>query len=159
MDVINENNGTIKRAERYCDARGLRLTKKRKQVLAGLIQSRKALSAYELITYCEDHLGETIPAMSMYRILEFLNAENLVHKISMLNKYVVCEHINCKHDHGIPEFLVCSQCNKVKETIVAPSAICQLQENAEEAGFTLTSPQLEMNCVCKECMEPDKKRS
>ena len=45
----------IDHAEQHCKAHGARLTDKRKQVLSGLLQSKKALSAYELIDYCKEN--------------------------------------------------------------------------------------------------------
>jgi Fur family zinc uptake transcriptional regulator len=45
---MNHVDRIIGHAEDHCKAHGARLTVKRKQVLAGLIQSEKALSAYEL---------------------------------------------------------------------------------------------------------------
>ena len=117
VDVI------INHAEQHCKTRGARLTAKRKQVLSGLIQSDKALSAYELIDYCNETFGQAIPAMSAYRILDFLENEHLVHKLNLAKKYVACSHITCDHSHGIPQFLICGDCNKVKEISINQSTI------------------------------------
>ena len=139
-------------AEQHCKTHGSRLTNKRKQVLMGLLQSEKALSAYELIDVCKVKFGETLPAMSMYRILDFLQNEHLVHKLNLANKYIACAHITCDHDHAVSQFLICSRCQKVKEISINKSTITKLQKNVEEAGFYLVSPQLEMNCICESCM-------
>ena len=88
---MNRVDRIVEHAEQHCKSHGGRLTVKRKQVLAGLIQSEKALSAYELIDVCKQQSGESMPAMSVYRILEFLEDEHLVHKLSLANKYVACE--------------------------------------------------------------------
>ena len=148
---MNHIDSIIQHAEQQCKAHGTRLTTKRKHVLTGLIQSNKALSAYELIDFCKTHYGETIPAMSVYRILDFLKDEHLVHKLNLANKYVACAHINCDHEHGVPQFLICSKCSKVKEIRVKSSVIADLKVSAEESGFTLINSQLEMNCLCDEC--------
>ncbi|MCG8669574.1 MAG: transcriptional repressor [Pseudomonadales bacterium] len=141
----------IEHAERHCKSHGARLTPKRKQVLSGLILSEKALSAYELIDFCKEKFGESIPAMSVYRILEFLEEERLVHKLNLANKYVACAHITCSHAHEVPQFLICNQCNKVEEINISKSTMDELKENIEQAGFHLVSPQLEMNCICHSC--------
>ncbi len=107
MDNIDK---TLHHAEQHCKSNGSRLTDKRKQVLLGLVQSGKAVSAYELIDYCKSEFGETIQAMSIYRILDFLEQEQLVHKLTTANKYIACSHITCSHDHAVPQFLICSQC-------------------------------------------------
>ncbi|MEJ2681429.1 MAG: transcriptional repressor [Gammaproteobacteria bacterium] len=141
----------IQYAEQHCKAHGARLTIKRKQILAGLIQSNKALSAYELMDVCKERYGENIPAMSVYRILEFLEDEYLVHKLNLANKYVACSHITCDHAHGAPQFLICGTCSKVKEISMSQSTITELQETVRNAGYQLMSPQLEMNCLCDNC--------
>lgn len=149
MDHIDD---IIRHAERHCKARGVRLTVKRKQVLAGLVRSNKALSAYQLIDFCKDHYGENMPAMSVYRILAFLENERLVHKLNLANKYVACTHISCDHAHGVPQFLICGKCSKVKEISTRPSMIADLQVTVQEAGFKLATLQLEINCLCDDCV-------
>lgn len=149
---MSNMNSIIQHAEQHCKNHGVRLTEKRKQVLAGLIQNDKALSAYELIDVCKEQCGEVIPAMSVYRILEFLESENLVHKLKLANKYVVCAHIRCDHAHGIPQFLICGKCNKVKEISISQSTISELQSTVKKAGYQLSSPQIELDCLCDSCI-------
>lgn len=147
MDV----ESVIEEAEQRCRDRGARLTTKRKQVLSGLLHAESALSAYELVDYCRSEYGHAIPAMSVYRILDFLQSQHLVHKLNLANKYVACAHITCDHDHGVPQFLICGSCQRVEEINVAKSTINALQRSVEEAGFELVSPQLEIDCLCRDC--------
>jgi len=149
---MNRVQEIISHAEQQCQAHGTRLTSKRKLILSGLVQSEKAMSAYELIEFCKTEFGESIQAMSVYRILDFLEQEHLVHKLSLANKFVACAHITCEHAHGVAQFLICERCQKVKEISINPSALAELQENVTKAGFHLVNSQLEMNCVCEDCM-------
>ncbi len=149
MDKQVEN--IIESAELQCKASGSRLTAKRKLVLSALVHAAKAISAYEIIELCKEEFGESLPAMSVYRILEFLQEEGLVHKLDLANKYVACSHISCDHAHATSQFLICSECQTVKEVSISPSIIEQLSLNVEEAGFDLSGFQLEMNCICKVC--------
>jgi len=149
---MNKVETVIEHAELRCKAHGARLTNKRKQVLSGLLTSQKALSAYELVEYCKAEFGEAIPAMSVYRILDFLQGECLVHKLSLANKYVACSHITCDHDHGVPQFLICGKCQKVEEISVSQSTITELKKNVAQAGFHLMSQQLELDCLCDNCV-------
>ena len=149
---MNRVDRIVEHAEQHCKSHGGRLTVKRKQVLAGLIQSEKALSAYELIDVCKQQSGESMPAMSVYRILEFLEDEHLVHKLSLANKYVACAHISCSHAHAVPQFLICKRCSKVKEIDIKPATINELRASVNEAGFELINTQLEMNCLCEGCV-------
>ncbi|MEL0081866.1 MAG: transcriptional repressor [Gammaproteobacteria bacterium] len=149
---MNKVQQIIKHAEQHCQAHGARLTDKRKQVLAGLLQSEKALSAYELADYCKSEFGVKIPAMSVYRILAFLQDEQLVHKLNLANKYVACAHIACDHAHEVPQFLICGECQQVKEIAISKSITKKLQQSVAAANFHLLSPQLEMDCLCESCM-------
>ena len=141
----------LNHAETSCRASGAKLTEKRKRVLTGLLKSQKALSAYELIDILQKEFDESPPAMSVYRILEFLESENLVHKLHLANKYVACSHISCAHEHEVPQFLICDQCGSVKEIGIKKSLINTLKRNVEESGYVLQSPQLELHCLCQEC--------
>lgn len=141
----------IDQAEQQCKKNGTRLTSKRKRILTGLLQSDKALSAYELVEYCKTEFNETMPAMSVYRILEFLQDEHLVHKLNLANKYVACAHIASRHDHAAPQFLICQLCQRVKEVGISDSVVQSLRQNVRDAGFELDSPQLEINCICAGC--------
>jgi Fur family zinc uptake transcriptional regulator len=148
---MNSVESTIKHAEQHCALRGTRLTQKRKQVLTGLVKSKKALSAYELIDFCKQEFGESHPAMSVYRILDFLEKELLVHKLNLANKYVACMHISCDHAHAVPQFLICKSCSTVKEITVEESTISDLGDTVKGAGYQLLSPQIELNCLCDNC--------
>ena len=148
---MNNVTAILSYAESNCKAHGSRLTKKRKLVLSGLLQSDRAMSAYELVDFCKTEFGEALPPMSVYRILDFLHSENLVHKLHLANKYIACSHITCDHGHGIPQFLICGSCQKVKEIDLSQSTIDNLQQTVDDAAFHLVSPQLEINCICDDC--------
>jgi len=142
---------TMDSAEKQCQLRGTRLTQKRKAVLKGLVKSKHAMTAYELVDHCKEESGESIPAMSVYRILEFLENENLVHKLKLANRYVACIHIACDHRHVAPQFLICTQCYKVEEVDISRSTMSALRRNVEGAGFELVSEQIELDCICASC--------
>jgi len=148
---MNNVKTIIEHAEKHCKSHGSRLTAKRKLVLSALVQSKKALSAYDVIDICKQEFKETIPAMSVYRILEFLETEKLAHKLKLANKFVACSHIVCEHEHNIPQFLICGECDLVEEISIKKATLLELKNHVEEAGFQLASPQLEMSCICNSC--------
>lgn len=143
----------IEHADRKCSQRGVRLTAKRKLILSSLLWSDKALSAYDIVDHCKHEFGEIIAAMSVYRILEFLEQQQLVHKLNLANKYIACCHIDCDHSHDVPQFLICSVCQRVKEISLGKITEQELKHDVEEAGFQLVHPQLEINCICDECVD------
>jgi Fur family zinc uptake transcriptional regulator len=143
----------LSHAESLCESRGTRLTAKRRQVLMGLLDSQKALSAYELTDYCRDKLGFQLPAMSVYRILEFLEGENLVHRLDLAKKYVACSHIACDHKHELSQFVICKSCYLVREISIKRSLMTTLNKSVQAAGFQLASQQIEFDCFCGDCGE------
>ncbi len=61
---MNQLNKNIELAEKHCQEKGERLTQKRKLVLLALLDSKKAISAYELVEYCKQQFNETVSAMA-----------------------------------------------------------------------------------------------
>lgn len=138
-------------AERACSASGARLTEKRRNILTILLRSRTPLSAYEIAEQYNRDYGESIPAMSVYRMLDFLAEGNLAHKLNSENKYLACTHIACDHSHETPQFLICNRCNKVREIGIGPEVIAVLRDTVEGSGYRLLTSQLELDCLCEEC--------
>jgi len=150
---MNEFDTIIDFVEKHCKERGKKLTPKRKLVLQTLLHANKALSAYELLDYCQTHFKQPMQVMTIYRILEFLEQEHFVHKLKVSNQYVVCSHILCEDEHGTPQFLICAKCNKINEQIIDPQMMTGLQSNAQQEGFTVVNPQIEINGICDQCVE------
>ncbi|GAD81254.1 Fur family transcriptional regulator [Vibrio ezurae] len=141
----------IEHATAKCKQNGGQLTHKRKQILLCLVGSEKALSAYEIVDLYKEKYQESMSAMSVYRILEFLQEQGLVHRLQIANKYICCMHITCSHNHEASQFLICSNCFKVKEVSISAALIDELKNNVAAAGFVFASEQLEVNCLCEEC--------
>lgn len=130
---------------------GGRLTPKRRQVLEILLQKPQPLSAYEVADHYQQILGETIPAMSVYRMLDFLISQGLVHKLASANKFIACSHITCDHGHQTPQFLICDNCHSVREVGIDNRLITALKKSISDNNFQLNSPQLELHGLCEDC--------
>jgi Fur family zinc uptake transcriptional regulator len=146
-------NHVIHNAKNVCARSGGRLTNKRRGVLELLLVSNIPLSAYEITDAYNKVAEKSMPTMSVYRILEFLEAEDLVHKLSSANKYIACSHISCEHVHEIPQFLICGECQSAKEIAISKSIIDELGKLVDKAGYALTNSQLELQCLCNNCSE------
>jgi len=141
----------IKKAEQICERKGSRLTDKRRDILEILLFSKNPLSAYEISDTYSEKAEKPMPTMSVYRILDFLEAENLAHKLSSTNKYVACSHIDCGHDYEIPQFLICAECQTTSEVAVSTIIYEELNKLVSKAGYTLGNSKLELQCLCNEC--------
>ena len=138
-------------AEQKCLHQGIKFTKRRKQVLSVLIEADVALSAYEIAERCNAGSDSNMPAMSVYRILDLFQEQNLIHKLDIANKYVCCAHISCSHKHDNSQFLICGSCRHVEEISLSDDAVQALQAAASAAGFDAISPQLEIKGRCSRC--------
>lgn len=145
-------NNIMDKAQHICEHSGGRLTEKRKRILELLLISSTPLSAYEVANAYNKTAETSMPAMSVYRILDFLESEQLVHKLSSANKYVACSHIACSHAHEIPQFLMCGKCQSVKEIAISKSIIDELDHQVRGAGYKLMNSQLELQCLCDNCL-------
>ena len=142
-------------AEQKCLHQGIRFTKRRKQVLSVLIEADVALSAYEIAERCNADSDSNMPAMSVYRILDLFQEQNLIHKLDIANKYVCCAHISCSHEHDNSQFLICGSCRHVEEINLTEDAVQALQAAASAAGFDAISPQLEIKGRCSRCEQSE----
>lgn len=138
-------------AESASSNTGIKLTPKRKKIFSLLLAATKPLSAYELADLFEQTWGQTIPTMSVYRMLSFLTDNNLAHKLTSENKFVCCAHSTCSHEHEIPQFLICENCHQVKEIGIQKEVFEALNQSVEDAGYSLQHSQLELKCLCAEC--------
>ncbi|KZN28495.1 hypothetical protein N480_10400 [Pseudoalteromonas luteoviolacea S2607] len=130
---------------------GIKATDKRVAIFKGLMMAEQALSPYELAQYCKEHLELTLPAVSIYRVLDLLVAADLVHKLNTVNKYICCSHIDCHKPHPHSQFLICSVCQRVDEVQMSSQLMTQLSQQIQECGYQLNSPQFEFQGICKNC--------
>ena len=150
MSMVNYET-VMSAAEQKCVQGGIRFTKRRKQVLSVLIEADAALSAYEIAERCNAGSDSNMPAMSVYRILDLFQEQNLIHKLDIANKYVCCAHISCAYEHDSSQFLICGSCRHVEEISLSDGAVQALKTAASAAGFSAISSQLEIKGQCKQC--------
>ena len=141
-------SSAIAHAETLCAARAQRLTPIRRQVLEALLASHKPLGAYEII----DHLAsDTRPApITVYRALDFLRDNSLVHRIESRNAFVACVHNHAGDDLVV--FLICERCGAVGEAPGGAAAEA-LKASSRAAGFSPKSPLIEIAGICSHCRE------
>lgn len=134
-------------AEAICAERSERLTPIRRSVLQALLSTHRPLGAYELIDRLAEAGGRPAP-ITIYRALEFLREQGLVHRIESRNAFIACVH---NHDSGDPVvFLICEKCGAVGEA--ASAAVADTIKTASRAaGFTPRTPVIEISGICAHC--------
>jgi Fur family zinc uptake transcriptional regulator len=134
-------------AEERCGERGQRLTPIRRDVLVALLASHRPLGAYEIMDRLAPEGPRPAP-ITVYRALEFLRENGLVHRIESRNAFVACVHAHAAGELVV--FLICERCGTVGE---APSdeVAVKLRSAARAAGFTPKSPVIEISGICTHC--------
>jgi Fur family zinc uptake transcriptional regulator len=137
----------LKHAEVLCAERAQRLTPIRRQVLEVLLESHNPLGAYEIMDRAA--ASGTRPApITVYRALDFLRDNGLVHRIESRNAFVACVNNHASGDLVV--FLLCERCGAVGEAASAAVAD-QLKAAARAAGFTPKTPVIEITGICSHC--------
>jgi len=133
-------------ADRLAGERGLRFTKLRRRVLEILLESHRALGAYEVLERLADEGAARQPPIA-YRALDFLVAQGFAHRIEALNAFVACA---CPERAHAAVFLLCGPCGKVAE-LIEPETIEPLRARASNAGFTIDRTTVEIAGACPDC--------
>jgi len=134
-------------AEKALVEQGLRLTPVRRRTLQILLESHRALGAYDVLErLASDGYGNQPPVA--YRALEFLEEQGLVHRIRRLNAFTACMHPGETH---APAFLICRACHAVAEAAAEPVARA-LERSAKAAGFVIERSTVEALGLCPACV-------
>ncbi len=134
-------------AEARCGERGQRLTPIRREVLGALLESHQPLGAYEIMERVSPAKPRPAP-ITVYRALEFLRENGLVHRIESRNAFVACVHTHGAGDLVV--FLICERCGTVGEASSSEVA-GTVRSAAAAAGFTPKSPVIEITGICTHC--------
>lgn len=137
---------TLARAEAEAARLGLRLTPVRRRVLEILLESHRAMGAYEVLDrLAAEGFGNQPPVA--YRALEFLVENGLAHRVQRLNAFAACMHPGETH---APIFLICRSCDAVAETAGAPVRAA-LDQAAATVGFSVERANIEALGLCPAC--------
>ena len=151
---------TLDRAAAQCARRGAQLTELRRQVLRLVLEAEQPVGAYALLDRLKDLRGGAAPP-TVYRALDFLLEQGLIHKVERLNAYLGCvEAGQGGHAHGGAEdghhhdhphqFLICRSCGATAE-ISDPAITAALASASAGAGFILHRATVEAEGVCAGC--------
>ena len=146
----HDHNGcrdkALKTAERLCDNRGVRLTPMRRQVLELIWESHRAVKAYDLLDRIKPKAGTAKPA-TVYRALDFLMEQGLIHKVESLNAFIGCSYSEHQHQQLL---LTCSQCQEVEER-PAEEVMEAIAKELERAAFIIHHKAIEIHGMCCRC--------
>ena len=148
MGFTPRTESLLDRASAICDSRGVRLTELRRQVLGLILDRDSPTGAYDLLDQLRSTRNGAAPP-TVYRALEFLQEQGLVHKLERLSAFVGCIADDDHHDHAA-QFFICRLCGKVIE-LEDHELAHALADAAKRVGFTVGKATIEAEGQCAAC--------
>ncbi len=136
----------LQRAEALCEQRGVRLTAIRRRVLELVWDSHAPIGAYAILDQLKVNDRSAAPP-TVYRALEFLLEQGLIHRLESLNAFIGCDHPEDRH---ISQFLICTTCHQAEE-IADQRIVTAASASAGDRGFTLSRLTIEIEGTCARC--------
>jgi Fur family transcriptional regulator, zinc uptake regulator len=133
-------------AERICRDNGARLTPVRRRVLELIWESHEAVKAYDILDRLGEASGRAKPP-TVYRALDFLMEQGLIHRVESTNAFVGCRHPEHAHEF---QLLICDSCSHVEE-IEVPGVSRAVNQHATDSGFQVREQTIEVRGLCAEC--------
>lgn len=143
-------------AKSHCLERSVRFTPLRQEIYQVIVQADRPMGAYDLLDALRHERQKNaskkqknIAAPTIYRSLDFLREEGLIHHLNSINAYVPCCH---PRDSHIAAFLICQSCKKVEECSNAPMESL-VDFAAADAKFAVTASVIELMGFCHDCQK------
>jgi len=130
-----------------CEQRGTQFTVQRRAVFGLILAANKPVTAYELLDRFRATHKAATPA-TIYRALEFLLANDLIHKVESLSAFIPC--IDADHHDHAAQFYICRRCGAVAERD-DHAVIHALEAAASALGFQPDSIIVEVTGLCAIC--------
>jgi Fur family zinc uptake transcriptional regulator len=137
----------LSRAQQICNKRGARLTPLRRTVLELIWQNHKPLGAYALMSMLEREDARKVAPPTVYRALDFLLENGLIHRVHRLNAYIGCPDPEQPH---VGNLLICRECGVAMEVDSQPLAEALLRVS-EQHSFASEDHTLEIVGLCSRC--------
>ena len=136
-------------ADALCARQGVRLTALRRRVLELVWQSHKPLGAYDILGTLSEEDGRRAAPPTVYRALDFLMENGLIHRIASLNAFIGCVRPEYSHQG---QFLICRECRTAIE--LEQAAISEaIIAGARSVGFQVEQQTVEVVGLCARCQE------
>ena len=143
MDIIKTEN-----LLNYCLKKNKSLTPSRNLVIKTLSKYKKPISAYELRDEINNNGDVNINISQIYRVLEFWIDLGLIHKISSINKFLLCITPEEKHTHMLN---FCTVCERVFETCNEQMGL-NLKESTAKLDLAFNNTRsVEIPVICPQC--------
>lgn len=136
----------LHRAEAHCANTGAKLTPIRRRVLELIWQSHRPAGAYDLLAQMGGE-GQKVAPPTVYRALDFLVEQGLVHRVESLNAFIGCS----EPGHAVQQdIFICKTCGTAIE-INDPELSARIQADAKAMDFLVERQTIEVVGLCRDC--------
>jgi Fur family transcriptional regulator, zinc uptake regulator len=126
------------------DHPAVELTRNQKLVLSAVQRATQPQSAYDILGTLR---GDGFKApLQVYRALDTLLKQGLVHKLESLSAYVACQHPSGE-GKGATVFMICEECGNVSER-TNDCISGDLRKLAKADGFSVKQTNIEIRGTC-----------
>ncbi|MBQ0824893.1 transcriptional repressor [Microvirga sp. HBU67558] len=139
----------IAQSEAVCRSKGARLTPIRRRVLEALHGVDGPLGAYDLVDLLGSQ-GRRMAPITIYRALDFLIEQDLVHRLASRNAYIASS--GTVAGTRTTAFLICEGCGDVNE-IASPDVAETVLKVLREQGYQPRTKVLEITGRCTRCQD------
>ncbi|MBC7799921.1 MAG: transcriptional repressor [Gemmatimonadaceae bacterium] len=137
----------LETAAAACLRDGVRFTDLRRHVLGLILAADGPVTAYGLLDHLRSTRWNAAPP-TVYRALDFLLQQGLIHRIERLNAFIGCDE-GASHDHAA-QFLICRTCGAVDE-FDGHAVADAVGKAAAAKGFTPAHATIEIEGTCAAC--------
>jgi Fur family zinc uptake transcriptional regulator len=123
------------------------LTRLRSLVLDILVAAGEPIKAYDILEIVRQK-GQRLTPSTIYRILEFLERHDLVHRVNSLSAYVACRAES--ETECYPFIVVCSNCQKTTE-INDQELYKSIFRRLDDMGLGFSPGSVEIQGLCPQC--------
>lgn len=141
-------SGAVDAALALCRRNNISLTPGRRRILEILAREGRPLGAYEMIDKVAEATGKRPAPISIYRALDFLLENSLIHRLASRNAYLACARGHTAQEPIV--FLICEICGGVVEA-TSPAMRGALGELIMQAEFAPRAQVMEVAGRCRAC--------
>lgn len=124
------------------------LTPLRQKILEIIFRDHGAIKAYDILDELRKE-GFSDKPPTVYRVLDFLLQNQIVHKLSSINSYIICSHLT---KHKDCYFLICNKCETVVECCNKYLSKI-IDKTANDNKFNVEKTIVEISGICKSCQK------
>ncbi len=143
-----EGGRTLEALLSFCRENNISLTPGRRRTLEILAREGRPLGAYEMIDRVGAATGKRPAPVSVYRALDFLLENSLIHRLASRNAFLACAHGHTANEPVV--FLICENCGEVVEAS-SPAMRGALGELAAGLNFSPRAQIMEVAGRCQAC--------